>query len=142
MLVEAVRLGTIRCIHSDALALPFSTAAFDLVALITTLEFVADPVQTLGEALRICRQGQLLGVLNRQSPLGWQLKNEGGPIWEKARLFTAAELTHLVRRVATGERIETVWRTALRPGYPGALPLPWGGFIVMAVILPGPRRWL
>jgi hypothetical protein len=47
-----------------ALALPFSTAAFDLVALITTLEFVADPVQILGEALRVCRQGLLLASLS------------------------------------------------------------------------------
>jgi SAM-dependent methyltransferase len=136
MLVEAIRLGSVRCIHSDALALSFSAAAFDLVALITTLEFVADPVQTLGEALRVCRQGLLLGVLNRQSLLGWQLTKRGGPIWDKARFFTPAELTHLVRRATTGERTETVWRTTLWPGYPGALPLPWGGFIGMAVMLP------
>ena len=113
MLVEAIRLGSVRSIQGDALALPFSTAAFDLVALITTLEFVADPVQTLGEALRVCRQGLLLGVLNRQSLLGWQLRKVGGPIWDKARFFTPAELTHLVRHAATRERIETVWRTTL-----------------------------
>jgi ubiquinone/menaquinone biosynthesis C-methylase UbiE len=142
MLVEAIRLGNVRCIHSDALALPFSTAAFDLVALITTLEFVADPVQALGEGLRVCRQGLLLGVLNRQSLLGWQLTKKGGPIWDNARFFTRAELTHLVRRAATGERIEIVWRTTLWPGYPGALLLPWGGFIGMAAMLPERRRGL
>jgi ubiquinone/menaquinone biosynthesis C-methylase UbiE len=140
MLVEAIRLGSLRCIHSDALALPFSTAAFDLGALITTLEFVADPVQALGEALRVCRQGLLLGVLNRQSLLGWQLTKKGGPIWDKARFFTPAELTHMVRRAATERRIEIVWRTTLWPGYPGTLPLPWGGFIGMAVMLPERRR--
>jgi SAM-dependent methyltransferase len=140
MLAEAIRLGSLRCIHSDALALPFSTDAFDLVVLITTLEFVADPVRTLGEALRVCRQGLILGVLNRQSLLGWQLTQKGGPIWDRARFFTPAELTHLVRRAATGEQIEIVWRTTLWPGYPGALPLPWGGFIGMAVVLPERRR--
>jgi SAM-dependent methyltransferase len=140
MLAEAIRLGSLRCVHGDALALPFSSAAFDLVALITTLEFVADPVQALGEALRVCRQGLLLCVLNRQSLLGWQLTKEGGPIWDAARFFAPAELSHLVRRAAAGRRIEIVWRTTLWPGYPGALPLPWGGFIGMAVMLPERRR--
>ncbi len=49
----------------DALALPFENQRFDLVALITTLEFVTDPVQ----AMRVARQGLLLGVLNRSSLL-------------------------------------------------------------------------
>jgi ubiquinone/menaquinone biosynthesis C-methylase UbiE len=106
------------------MALPFSNATFDLVALITTLEFVADPVQALGEALRVCRLGLLLGTVNRQSLLGWQLTKEEGSIWDAAHFFTPAELTHLVRRATTGRRIEVVWRTTLWPGYLGALPLP------------------
>jgi SAM-dependent methyltransferase len=136
MLAEAVHLGSLRCAHSDASALPFSSGAFDLVALITTLEFVADPVQALGEALRVCRQGLLLGVLNRESLLGWQLTREGGPIWNAGRFFAPAELTHLVRHAAAGSQVEVTWRTTLWPGYRGALPLPWGGFIGMAVMLP------
>jgi ubiquinone/menaquinone biosynthesis C-methylase UbiE len=136
MLAEAVHLGSPRCVHGDALALPFLTDAFDLVVLITTLEFVGDPFQALGEALRVCRQGLLLGALNRQSLLCWQLTKEGGPIWDAARFFTPAELSHLVRRAAAGGRTEIVWRTTLWSVCPGALPLPWGGFIGMAVMLP------
>jgi SAM-dependent methyltransferase len=135
MLTEAIRLGCPPCVCGDALALPFLDDTFDLVAVITTLEFVADPVQALSEALRVSRQGLLLGMLNRQSLLGWQLTKEGGPIWDAARFFAPAELSHLVRRAAAGRRIEIFWRTTLWPGYPGALPLPWGGFIGMAVML-------
>jgi SAM-dependent methyltransferase len=135
MLVEAIRLGSLPCVRGDALALPFSSAAFDLVALITTLEFLADPVQALAETLRVSRQGLLLGMLNRQSLLGWQLKREGGPIWDAARFFAPAELTHLVRHAAAARQVEVVWRTTLWPVWPGALPLPWGGFIGMAVML-------
>ena len=40
MLAEAIRLGSPPCVQGDALALPFRAGAFDLVALITTLEFV------------------------------------------------------------------------------------------------------
>jgi ubiquinone/menaquinone biosynthesis C-methylase UbiE len=134
-LTEAIRLSCPLCVRGDALALPFLDDAFDLIALITTLEFVTDPVQALSEALRVSRQGVLLGVLNRQSLLGWQRKKEGGPIWDLARFFALAELTHLVRRAAAGRRVEVVWRTTLWPIWPGALPLSWGGFVGMAVTL-------
>jgi ubiquinone/menaquinone biosynthesis C-methylase UbiE len=84
MLAEAIRLDSPPCVHGDALALPFSSGAFDLVALIATLEFLADPIEALAEALRVARQGLLLGVLNRRSLLGWRLKREGGPLWDAA----------------------------------------------------------
>lgn len=84
MLVEASRLGSRPCVCGDGMVLPFSGGAFDLVALVTTLEFMPDPVQALTEALRVARCGLILGVLNRQSVLGRQLKREGGPIWEAA----------------------------------------------------------
>ena len=134
MLAEAVRLGSWRCLQGDALALPFSGNAFDLVTLITTLEFVGDPIQALAEALRVSRQGLLLGVLNRNSLLGWQLKSNGGPIWGAARFSTPAELSRMVRRAAGGRRVEIVWRTTLWPIWPAPLPLPWGGFIGLAVL--------
>ena len=33
----------------------------------------------------------------------------------------------------TGQKAAVVWRTTLWPLWPGALPLPWGGFIGVAV---------
>jgi len=135
MLVEAVRLGSPPCVLGDALALPFPTGAFDMVALITTLEFVPDPVHVLADALRVARYGLILGVLNRQSVLCRQLTRKGGPVWEAARFYTPAELGRLVRRAAAGRPVKVVWRTTLWPVWPRALPLPCGGFIGMAVSL-------
>ena len=133
MLAEAVRLTSLRYVRGDALALPFPTEAIDLVALITALEFLPEPVQALVEALRVARQGLVLGVLNRRSLLGWRLKREGGPIWGVARFFTPAELDRLVQSAAVGRPIETMWQTTMWPIGSGILPLPWGGFIGMAV---------
>jgi SAM-dependent methyltransferase len=135
MLVEAIRLGSPPCVHGDGLALPFLADAFDLVSLITTLEFTPNPAHALAEALRVARCGLILGVLNRQSVLGRQLRREGGPIWEAARFFTPGELVHLVRRAADERPVKIVWRTTLWPLWPGSLPLPWGGFSGMAVRL-------
>lgn len=135
MLAEAARLGSPPCVQGDALALPICGRVFDLVALVTALEFLPNPVQALTEVLRVARQGLILGVLNRHSLLGWQLGREGGAIWGVARFFTPAELVHLVQRAAAGRQTQIVWRTTLWPVWPGELPLPWGGFIGMAVVL-------
>jgi ubiquinone/menaquinone biosynthesis C-methylase UbiE len=132
MLAEAIRLGSPACVLGDALSLPFPNDAFDLVVLITTLEFVADPLQTLREAMRVARSGLILGVLNRHSWLRWQLKRSEEPLWQVARFFTPADLTHLARRAARSE-VDLVWRTTLWPLWPRELPLPWGGFIGLAV---------
>ncbi len=138
MLAEAVRLGGPPCVLGDALALPFLDGAFDLVALITTLEFVTDPAQVLAEAVCVARHGLILGVLNRQSLLAWRRERSGEALWQMARFFTPAELVRLLQQAAVGKRLKIVWRTTLWPGWPGELPLPWGGFIGMAVSMVEP----
>jgi ubiquinone/menaquinone biosynthesis C-methylase UbiE len=132
MLSEAVRLDSVPYVLGDALALPFANNTFDLTALITTLEFVSGPILVLQEALRVTRRGLILGILNRQSFLGWTLRRAGGPIWEAARFFTPTGIAQLVHR-ATNHPVEITWRTTLWPLWQGSLPLPWGGFIGMAV---------
>lgn len=134
MLAEARRLGSPPCVEGEALALPFPDGAFDLAALITTLEFVADPVQALREAMRVVRSGLILGVLNRHSLLAWQLRRSEAPLWQAARFFTPAELVHLAQRAARSD-VDIVWRTTLWPIWPRDLALPLGGFIGMAVKL-------
>lgn len=138
MLAEAVHLGSLPCVQGDALAVPFPAGAFDLVALITTLEFVTDPVQVLVEATRVARHGLILGVLNRQSLLAWRRERSGEALWQMARFFTPAELVRRVQQAAVGKRLKIVWRTTLWPGWPGEFPLPWGGFIGMAVSMVEP----
>lgn len=115
--------------------LPFRTDALDLVALVTTLEFIHDPIQALTEAARVARHGLVvLGVLNRHSLLAWQLCRSGEPPWQAARFFTPDELVHLIQQ-ATGEDVDIVWRTTLWPLWPRDLSLPWGGFTGLAVRL-------
>jgi SAM-dependent methyltransferase len=139
MLAEAMRLGSSPCVLGDALALPFPRGAFDLVALITVLEFIADPVQALNEALRVAQSGLILGVLNRHSLLGRQLLRSGKPLWQEARFMTPVEVAGLVR-LAAGDDVDIVWRTTLWPIWPRPLPGPWGGFIGMAVKLRKQRK--
>jgi ubiquinone/menaquinone biosynthesis C-methylase UbiE len=132
MLEEAKSLGDSVWLQGDALMLPFLSESIDLVALITTLEFLSDPGQALIEASRVARQGIVLGVLNAKSRLGREYRREGGPIWRTARFFTPDDLKRIILEVID-RRISIVWRTTLWPLWPDALPLPWGGFIGMAV---------
>ena len=134
MLEEAMHLKGPACLQGDALMLPFKVASFDLVTMITTLEFLPDPLRVVAEAIHLARQGLILGVLNAQSHLGRQYKRQGGPIWNSSRFYTPDELRRMMREAA-GDRAKVFWRTTLWPLYPGALPLPWGGFVGMAVKL-------
>lgn len=140
MLAQAERYNGLRYVQGDALALPFDDCSFDIVALITTLEFVADPRRALNEAVRVARNGLLLGVLNRCSLLALRRRASVRSPWDVARLFSPRELAGLVRDCAGARRPQVHWRTTLwpLPGL-GGLGLPWGGFIGMLVQL-HPKR--
>jgi SAM-dependent methyltransferase len=141
MLNEARRLGGPQYFSGDAHALPFADRSHDLTALITTLEFLPDPARALAEAVRVARHGVLLGVLNRWSLLTLRYRMSGKAMWDAARFFGPWELTDMVREAGRGRLSGVLWRTTLWP-VPGVgdLPLPWGGFIGMAVQLRRERK--
>jgi SAM-dependent methyltransferase len=136
MLMEARRLQSPPCLRGDAEALPFADQSVDLVVVITTLEFVDRPLETLVEAVRVARQGLILGVLNRWSLLAFQYRTSGKSIWKAAHFFSVRELRRLVRQGAGVRLLSARWRTTLWPipHLPDA-PLPWGGFIGLAAQL-------
>jgi SAM-dependent methyltransferase len=142
MLAEAQSAaGGATYLRGDGLTLPFARRAFDLVAFITSLEFIHDPQRALTEATRVARRGLILGVLNRWSLWAIRRRRSGDPLWSAARFFAPGELASLARRAAGERAVEIVWRTALWP-LPGLgdLPLPFGAFIGMRVRLRGSRR--
>lgn len=142
MLKEAKRRnvdGKIPYLMGDALHLPFSDASFDVVAFITTLEFLKNPQQALKEAGRVARQGLLLGVLNAHNLMGIARRLEGlfkPTIYNKAHFYSVGELARLVRKSLSNRNNKLFWRTTL---FPKLVPLkgvavPFGGFIGMCVL--------
>ena len=123
----------------DALRLPFSDESFDVVAFITTLEFLKDPQQALKEAGRVARRGLLLGVLNAHSLMGIARRLEGlkkATIYNQAHFYSVWELSRLVRKSLSYRKNKLFWRTTL---FPKLVPLkgsvlPFGGFIGMRVV--------
>jgi len=139
MLMQAQVLDGVALVQADAGRLPFGGGAFDVTAFITTLEFLERPGKALEEALRVTRQGMILGVLNRWSLLGTRRRLAGlfhRSVYDTAHFYSVRKLKTLLRSIA-GESTRIVWRTILFPrGLPWSqVPLPWGGFIAMALIL-------
>lgn len=133
MLTEARKLNGITYLEGDALSLPFGDRSFDLAVLITSLEFVGDPHRATAEAVRVARQGLILGVINRWSLLGLKYRRSGKRLWTSARFFGPWELTRCVRKAAGGRFRGAWWRTTIWPlPWVTGLPLPWGGFIGLA----------
>lgn len=145
MLEQArLRNGT-NYLLGDTQALPFENQLFDLVALITTLEFVTDPVQALREAMRVTRQGLLLGVLNRQSLVEdvhlLRGQHPAGVLTQAHRL-SVKEFKRCVRQAAGKQSMIITWRTTIFSGRlpPCATWLPWGEYLGMAVHLEPMKR--
>lgn len=132
MLAEAKRQRSLSYILADAKYLPFASCTFDLVAFITTLEFLEDPVSAMREASRVAREGIIVGAINRRSWIGGEYRRQGGPVWEAAHLYTLRELIEMVK--LSQRKVSTLfWKTTLWKLWPWMLPLPHGGFIGLGI---------
>ena len=143
MLAEAQALNGLPLALGDAVHLPFADDTFDVTAFITTLEFLERRKAALMEAVRVARDGVLLGVLNRWSVLALRRRLSGllqPTVYDHARFCGVKALEQLLRSVAD-DAAHVVWRTTLFPAWewcplpwPGPQThLPWGGFIAMAL---------
>jgi SAM-dependent methyltransferase len=100
--------------------LPFSDNEFDIVTLITSLQFTSDPGLAVAEAIRVCRGRVFIGVMNRWSLIGSQghLSNLLNPPGTINRFFHITSLTAMIRRQLPGIRIQ--WGSVIF--------LPWSWF--------------
>lgn len=119
----------------DATALPFRDSSFDIVALITVLEFLASPEQALREAERVSRKGILLGVLNSQSPVAWWRRARRSRTYRNAHFFSPGGLEQLVRRSLSHREIVAERKTGLYSfqWMDGLTGLAFGAFLGMSI---------
>jgi ubiquinone/menaquinone biosynthesis C-methylase UbiE len=120
---------------ADATHLPFGEATFDVVALVTVLEFVDAPERSLREAARVARHGLILGVLNRLSPVAlWRRLRRAAP-YRRARFFSPGQLERLLCTSLAPRAIKIRWRTGLYPTHwlDQCTALPFGAFIGLSV---------
>jgi SAM-dependent methyltransferase len=120
---------------SDATRLPFGDATFDVVALVTVLEFLDSPEAALQEARRVARHGLLLGVLNSLSPVALWRRVRRAASYRHARFFSPAQLERLLRTSLGCRAMEIRWRTGLYPvpWLDRCTALPFGAFVGLSV---------
>ncbi|MEA3492987.1 MAG: class I SAM-dependent methyltransferase [Candidatus Margulisiibacteriota bacterium] len=82
--------------RGDAYHLPFADNSFDLVAMITTLEFIPSPKKALDEAFRVSKGKVFLGILNRNSLLAWKRKRSGKKVWQEAHFYSLKEVREIL----------------------------------------------
>lgn len=99
--------------------LPFDDGSFDIVTMISSLEF-SQPRKALAEAFRVARSRVFIGVLNSFSTNGIQRKAEAlikPTIYRHARFYSVWELKSLVKRISS------------------IYPLDWGSVILLPLRL-------
>jgi ubiquinone/menaquinone biosynthesis C-methylase UbiE len=119
--IASQKLGTSAELYwGHAEELPFDNNSFDIVTLITVLEFVPDPTEVLKEAGRVARVQIYLGILNKISLLGINRRIMGkfrDSIYNRAKFYSVWEIEAMVRG-AIG-KVPLEWRTTL------FFPLSW-----------------
>lgn len=120
-----LNIATARCgggvdlCPGDAGALIFPDNSFDIVAIITALEFMPDPDGALKEAFRTSRKTVYLGILNSVSIIGISRRIKSlfrKSIYREAHFYSIWDIKRMVRNAAPGVSIE--WGSALF--------FPWG----------------
>jgi hypothetical protein len=99
--------------------LPFEDNEFDIVTLITTLEFVADPETALAEAFRVARGRVYIGVLNSWSMTAAMRRINGlfrDTFYRRARFYSPWELWGMIRKQHSTARIKCASVGLLTPG--------------------------
>ncbi len=111
----ARRLGAgARLSLGQANELRFADNSFDIVVLITILEFLPDPEGALKEAIRVSRGKVYIGGLNKTSALGIVRRVEGKfrkSIYNQAKFYTIWEIERMVRRAL--DRVSLTWESVL-----------------------------
>lgn len=131
---------TLSVIQGDAHHLPFRNHTVDVIAFVTTLEFLDRVELALSEAIRVARQGIILIVLNRLSVGGFSRRfgaQKRGALLGQAHDYSVRTLQKLMRQIG-GKYIRSLtWQCALFPLAPSHLqaPIPFGDVIGMAAAL-------
>jgi len=103
----------------DACALTFPDNSFDIVAIITALEFMPEPEGALKEAFRTSKKVVYLGILNSLSIIGISRRIKAifkKSIYREARFYSIRDIKRMVRKIEPRAQIE--WGSALF--------FPWG----------------
>jgi len=113
----------IQFLRGDASLLPFSNNSFDLVVLVTVLEFVSNSRQVLSESFRVSKNKVFLGVLSKYSILALKRKLKAyfikKSIYRNAKFYSLRGLRRLIKKSTNKDRIELCYEKILKQAFIG-----------------------
>ena len=113
--IATKRLGReAKLFSGKANELKFDDNSFDIVALVTTLEFTPDPTEALKEAARVCRNKVYIGALNKASSLGIARRAKDKlrkSIYNQARFYTIWEIERMMKE--TLDKAHLTWESVM-----------------------------
>ena len=102
-MADMARQRGIKVIRAVGEFLPFRTASFHLVLLVTTLCFLRDPQRALAEATRILKPGGriLIGMIDRDSPLGrfYEAHKQESAFYRQANFYSIGQVLEWLARL-------------------------------------------
>ncbi len=97
---------------TNAEKLPYPENKFDIVTMITTLEFLDKPEVSLKEAIRVAKKRVFLGFLNKYSLLSLKRRIKGffkDSIYNEAKFYSIRKLIRLTRSI--DKELEIIWES-------------------------------
>lgn len=138
MLKQAKKLWTNETLlKGDGSRIPLQDKSVDLVAFITSLEFIEKPDSALTEAVRVARKGLILGLLNKQSAATLKRKigqPENGSVYSQAKYYSFKDIKEKLYKINCKYSVAS-WGTTVFPGFFGNLEstfFPYGDFLAVA----------
>jgi ubiquinone/menaquinone biosynthesis C-methylase UbiE len=143
MLKEAKKLWINgRLLQGEGSRLPFKDKSVDIVAYITSFEFMPDAAIAFEEAARVAEKGVIMGLMNKNSIstvrkrfLSITGKNS---FYEKAHFYSIFDIKKILDKSFSGKCTITFWTTTVFPRVFGDLQsslFPFGAFLGIAIEL-------
>lgn len=135
-----------RLVRCEGSYLPFTAKSLDIVAFITSLEFMADAEAALMEAARVAKKGVVLGLLNKYSVSTLKKKlrvaTGKGSNYLNAHFYSMGDIEGMLKKSRIQYKTLS-WSTTLFPkafGEADSSVFPLGTFLGVAVTLEDERH--
>ena len=143
MLKEAKKLWINGCLlQGEGSRLPFKDKSVDIVAYVTSFEFMPDAATALEEAVRVAKKGVILGLMNKNSTATMRKKSRSimskNLFYEKAHFYSINDIKKTLDKSFSGNHAITFWSTTVFPRVFGDLEsslFPFGAFLGIAIEL-------
>ncbi len=129
-------------LQSEGSILPLRDRSVDIVAYVTSLEYMRNAVEAFLEGARVAKKGIILGLMNKYSPTTlrkkFQAKTQKRSFYQEATFYSVSDIKKALDKALPGKYIIASWKTTVFPKVFGGLEssiFPFGAFLGVAVEL-------